>query len=494
MGGGLGSRARVAPLGALAALIAVAGVGVLVTQPSTAASPAVLQVAERSVEVQAKGSAGFSAARSGDSITEGALIRTDRTGVAAIAYEDGSLTRLGPATSYELVTLRTQEGRREIIGELDTGQTFHRVSKVTGSSSRFEVHTSDAVAAVRGTEFAVQCIVLDICEFGVTEGIVSVRAADGREVDVTAGHRVTVDGDGRLGELKRLSGTDPWLARNTSGTEPLGSTRDPDPGDETAPTTASAEPAGTSRFRSWGRFPPGMSGSDPQSAAADSADDDSTASNEDRDRRERSGTPTTASAGSTDRSETTSTSAEPTTTITEAATTTTAGSADRRTSTTSTTRDGDDRTTTTTSAGRDRTTTTTAGGDGTTTTSTTSDGGDSTTTTTSGGSDGTTTTTGGTSTTATSAPTTTTTGRCPEGEEHVEGRGCMPECPHDRPRDPNGNCRRQCTPGDQGEACRSAASAGSGRTESNALPFLWIFSFLFGGTVLVRRPADGWEN
>ena len=493
MGGGVASRARVVPLGALAALIALAGVGVLVAQPSTAASPAILRVVERSVEVQAEGRGQFSAARSGDSVIEGSVIRTDRTGVAAVAYEDGSLTRIGPATTYELVTLRTAEGRREIIGKLDTGQTFHRVSKVTGSGSRFEVRTSDAVAAVRGTAFAVQCLVLDICEFGVTEGTVTVRADDGRVVDVTAGHRVTVDGDGRLGQLKLLSETDPWIARHMAETGPAASD-EPDPADEGAPTASSSEPGGDTRFRSWGGFPAATSSSDSEAAAAEPASENSTAGDEEGSRTEDDATTTTASdesSGTASARETTSTTSEPTTTTSQAPATTTTGPAER--TTTSTTSAGESRTTSTTSAGEGTTTTTTGGGQGTTTT-TTRPGGDTTTSTTSGG--GTTTTTsGGTPTTPTSEQSTTTTAPCPEGEEHVEGRGCMPECPHDRPRDPNGNCRRECAPDDQGEECRSAARESSASSESKeALPFLWIFSFLFGGTAFALRAPDRWED
>lgn len=492
MGVGLATRAKLIPLWALTALIGLAGVGVLITQPSTATSPAVLEVVEPSAEVRAEGQADFSAARSGDSVSQGAVIRTDRTGAAAIAYADGSLTRIGPATTYELVTLRTEDGRRQIIGKLDTGQTFHRVSKVTGSSSRFEVQTSDAVAAVRGTEFAVQCLVLDICEFGVTEGIVSVRADDGREVEVTAGHRVTVDGDGRLGELKPLSGTDPWIALNIADTQPGGAAPDADSSDEPTPTAASSGPRGDARFRSWGGFSAARSGTDSESAAAEPADEDTAQRDGESARREENATPTAASAASTETtnpSETTSTTSEPTTTTAAPETTTTTTTAESTTSTTSADR------TTTTRAGGDPTTTTSPSGGESTTTSTTSNDSDSTTSTTSGGGGGTTTTTtGGTTTTPTSSPTTTTTGPCPEGEEPVEGRGCRPKCPHDRPRDPNGNCQRECPPGDPSEQCPSAARAGSQSSSKETTPLLWIFSFLFGGTVLARRAPDRWDN
>ena len=43
---------------------------------------------------------------------------------------------------------------REIVGRLESGQTFHRVTKATGSDSRFEVQTSNAVAAVRELIYA----------------------------------------------------------------------------------------------------------------------------------------------------------------------------------------------------------------------------------------------------------------------------------------------------------------------------------------------------
>jgi hypothetical protein len=195
-------------------LAAIAGVGFIVARPVPASSIADLEVIEDRVELTPEGSDEFEEARTGQSLEEGIRLRTDRTGLAAISYADGSLTRVGPSTEFELTTLRTGGPERQIVGRLEAGQTFHRVTEVTGSSSRFEVETSKAVAAVRGTEFAVQCVIRDQCEIGVVEGRVAVRTPDGREVEVPAGRRVTVTGEGQIGRLELLSRSDPWIETN----------------------------------------------------------------------------------------------------------------------------------------------------------------------------------------------------------------------------------------------------------------------------------------
>ncbi len=198
----------------LGVLTAVAGLALIVSQPSPAGSLASVGVVDRTVEISPDGGDGFREARGGDSLEEGSRVRTDESGFAELSYADGSVSRIGPDTEYQLTRLRTDQNSRDIVGSLKVGQTFHRVSKVTGSGSRFEVQTSKAVAAVRGTEFAVQCVIADICEVGVVEGRVAVLTPDGKTVEVPAGRKVVVDGSGDLSELLFISQSDPWIEKN----------------------------------------------------------------------------------------------------------------------------------------------------------------------------------------------------------------------------------------------------------------------------------------
>jgi hypothetical protein len=215
------------------AAIAVAALGVasclaLVLVPAAPAqAQARLDVLAAAVELKLPGDAGYGPISSSVDLAAGSAIRTSTTGLAEVGFADGSLTRVGPDSDYSLSTLEIGADRRQIVGRLDLGRTFHRVSKVTGSDSRFEVHTSKAVAAVRGTAFAVQCLTAASCEVAVTEGTVAVITPDGRSVDVTAGHRVVIDAEGSMGAVERIPRGDDWIEQNSTPAASVTTTSSP---------------------------------------------------------------------------------------------------------------------------------------------------------------------------------------------------------------------------------------------------------------------------
>lgn len=152
----------------------------------------------------------------GESLVVGDGVRTDRVGFAQVVYPDGSLTRLGPRTAMTVRELAT-EAPTVVAVSVDVGQTWHNVRDL-GDGGRFEVETSVATAAVRGTVFAVDCVVQDVCRFAVVEGEVEVAAGDDVVV-LSAGQEVAVtpDGPGEVAEpgVDALL-DDPWVARNTA--------------------------------------------------------------------------------------------------------------------------------------------------------------------------------------------------------------------------------------------------------------------------------------
>ena len=501
------ARGRWTVLLALGSTVALVGLVLLLVQPSPAGSLAQLNVIEASVEVKIPERGKFDQVGSGAPLAEGSVIRTDRTGLASIAYADGSLTRIGPSSTYELVRLRTEDRRREIVGNLDTGQTFHRVSKVTGSGSRFEVHTSKAVAAVRGTAFAVQCFTSVTCEVGVTEGTVGVITPEGREVRVPAGQRVMVGADGELGALKPLSQSDEWIAANANldaaaPAQTVPSTTDRDGEERLSLSDSDNEGEDDTSYdgrSSWSRERT-TSSSEQESATDGSSSADATTTtaaddggpNDTQPRRTTSAGPTQGSTepDANSAEEPTTTTEAPTTTTTRAPTTTTAAP-----TTTTTTR----ATTTTTTAAPTTTTapantTTTTAGESPTTTTTAGDGSRATTTTTQAGGATTSTTDATTSTTVpTTSSTTTTTRPCAEGEQRVDGE-CKPPCPHGRDRQ-SGNCRAEPNGRSDSASSSNREAASSAKTSSNqSFSLLWLFGFLFGGTVYVRRDPSSWEE
>lgn len=174
---------------------------------------ATLRVIDGRVELS-RGGATFERVDSTADVDVGTKVRSGDDALAEIEYFDGSFTRIGPDTTYEIVGLDGSPNRSVIVGKIGLGETFHDVKDLTGSGSRFEVQESNAIAAVRGTRFAARCVPPLPCGIAVVEGVVEVTPSSGDPVSVEAGHRVTIDDDGILGEVTEVSPDDPWLNRN----------------------------------------------------------------------------------------------------------------------------------------------------------------------------------------------------------------------------------------------------------------------------------------
>ncbi|HUR49417.1 MAG TPA: FecR domain-containing protein [Acidimicrobiales bacterium] len=183
-------------------------------EPRVASEPlAELRVVDGVVETRS-GSEAFKAVRTTADVEAGVEIRTAAGALAEIEYFDGSLSRIGPHTTYKVVELDDTPGRTAIVGKIGLGETFHDVKKLTGSGSRFEIQESNAIASVRGTRFAARCLPPLPCGVAVVEGEVVVTSSGGQPVSVEAGHRVTIDDEGLLGDVTQVNPEDPWLNRN----------------------------------------------------------------------------------------------------------------------------------------------------------------------------------------------------------------------------------------------------------------------------------------
>lgn len=178
------------------------------------AAPVVTLVALDGVVELRQGSEDFTVVDKSAAVEVGAEVRTGADALAEIEYFDGSLTRVGPSTSYEIVELEQEADRTVIVGKVGLGETFHDVKGLTGSGSRFEIHESNAIAAVRGTRFAARCLPPLPCGLAVVEGTVEVTPSSGDPVSVEAGQRVIIDDEGLLGDVTEVSPDDPWLNRN----------------------------------------------------------------------------------------------------------------------------------------------------------------------------------------------------------------------------------------------------------------------------------------
>lgn len=204
-------------VGAIAAAIVllVGGLVFFITgqPPGPDEALARLQVTSSPVEVRAFAGS-FRPAGPSEPVLEGTAVRTGEGALAEIRYFDGSLTRIGPETTYEIVELERAANRTEIVGKIGLGETFHDVKELTGSGSRFEVQESNAIAAVRGTRFAARCLPPLPCGIAVVEGVVVVTPSSGEPVPVEAGNRITIDDAGLLGEETAISPDDAWINQN----------------------------------------------------------------------------------------------------------------------------------------------------------------------------------------------------------------------------------------------------------------------------------------
>ncbi len=184
-------RGRV--LTALTALLVLAG-GVAVADASVAQAAskgkksavlATLKIQTDGVQVKAKGSSGFEAAKEGQGLKQGDALKTDATGRAEIAYTDGSLTRLGESTEFSITKLTNKKGARQTQGTLTVGSTWNRAAKVSESGS-FEIKAGGATAAVEGTAFVASCAQVDTaCIITAVVDDISVDSDDWTVTSVT---------------------------------------------------------------------------------------------------------------------------------------------------------------------------------------------------------------------------------------------------------------------------------------------------------------------
>ncbi|HUU00018.1 MAG TPA: FecR family protein [Myxococcota bacterium] len=92
----------------------------------------------------------------GSPIFKGDMIRTGKKkSRVEIVLSDSSVIRLGKSSKVKISQALFSSGGKNFSAKLMRGQAYALVSKLTGSGSKFEVKTSNAVAGVRGTTFRI---------------------------------------------------------------------------------------------------------------------------------------------------------------------------------------------------------------------------------------------------------------------------------------------------------------------------------------------------
>ncbi|MDX1754729.1 MAG: FecR family protein [Marinobacter sp.] len=131
-------------------------------------------------------------------LTDHTLIRVgdeivSRGGNATIELADGSIIRVGPDSRlvFNKLTQYGKSGMTDTRIRLTHGELETRVMPLMDGGARFEVETPSAVAAVRGTTFALQARP-GTTTLQVTEGLVSFGPR-GRSRNIPAGYSASVD-------------------------------------------------------------------------------------------------------------------------------------------------------------------------------------------------------------------------------------------------------------------------------------------------------------
>ena len=93
--------------------------------------------------------------KAGTLLRAGSRVITEESSLAVLVLEDGSRVNVGPNTDLTIAELNRDGAKNSTVFELLRGIFKASVQKLT-VGSRFEVKTSDAVAAVKGTEYEVE--------------------------------------------------------------------------------------------------------------------------------------------------------------------------------------------------------------------------------------------------------------------------------------------------------------------------------------------------
>lgn len=134
---------------------------------------ATLEVLNSGVDVQRVNTNNFLRVELEAIVGVGDTIRTDETGSARITFfADGTDVTLDPNTEYRIVEFQGDDEDFQLTVEVLVGQTTHRLNRILGANSSYDVETPGMTLAAQGTVFAIR--VEDSGRSGmlVSEGVV----------------------------------------------------------------------------------------------------------------------------------------------------------------------------------------------------------------------------------------------------------------------------------------------------------------------------------
>jgi len=129
----------------------------LLSSSANAAGAAVATFVKGTVEVGAAEAGPMKKLKRNGEIPLGSFVKTGEDSRAELKFSDGSVLRLGPASTLKVEAGAFDATKKEVKVDatLVGGKAWANVSKLVGSESKFEVRSANAVAGVRGTVFRI---------------------------------------------------------------------------------------------------------------------------------------------------------------------------------------------------------------------------------------------------------------------------------------------------------------------------------------------------
>src|SRR5438132_5486535 len=142
----------------------------------------------------------FVAATTGAVVRAGDSVQTDTKGRAAITLPDGTLTRLGSATTIKLDAAHFGKAGNlhDVTFSQKVGRTFTNVQHLA-SGATFDVKGNSATASVRGTKFEIYILPDGTMTVKVFVGTVILHNATG-SVTINAGQQATASPNGTISQ------------------------------------------------------------------------------------------------------------------------------------------------------------------------------------------------------------------------------------------------------------------------------------------------------
>ena len=180
----------------------------------------VLSIVGGNVLIQKTGSSNWIDGKEGMTLEAGDAIQTGKESSAKITFFDGSTIELNAGTQLEIASLDiAQSGTTTILLKQKIGETVSRIIKLTDPKSRYEIETTSAVAAVRGSTMIVDVAPSGATSVGNEEGNVSI-IAQGVEVAIPIGsHSVALPGQP---PAEPAPGITPTIISSAVFTDPVG--------------------------------------------------------------------------------------------------------------------------------------------------------------------------------------------------------------------------------------------------------------------------------